>query len=178
MPALVVSTKAAGSQDSTRAPDGSLRLGTYFGPRVTALPRGGRTPAYSLDSIHNVRPLHFGQHIATTSTTTGAVSNNITLTISTRSHVILLRMRLNPNDKPQIDYPMHWSYRVVGSDEGQIRAHVEHCLVNREHELTLARHSSAGRYVSLHLSVVVRNEADRLDIHQRIGRHVAVRLVL
>ena len=31
---------------------------------------------------------------------------------------------------------------------------------------------------SLHLSVVVRDEADRLDIHQRISSHEAVRLVL
>ena len=87
-------------------------------------------------------------------------------------------MRFSDQDKPQIDYPTRWSYRVVGSDESQIRAHIEQCLAGREHELVTARQSRAGRYVSLHLSVVVRDEPDRLGIHQRIGSHDAVRLVL
>lgn len=92
--------------------------------------------------------------------------------------VILPYMRFGEQDKPQIDYPTRWSYRIVGDDEARIRAHVQRCLGDREHELALARHSRAGRYVSLHLSITVRDEADRLAIHQRIGAHEAVRLIL
>ena len=87
-------------------------------------------------------------------------------------------MRLDKQDKPQIDYPTRWGYRIVGSDEARIRDHVEQCLAGRDHELVLSRRSSGGRYISLHLSLVVRDEADRLDINDRITSHEAVRLVL
>ena len=44
--------------------------------------------------------------------------------------------------------------------------------------LHIGRHSSGGRYVSLHLSLVVRDEAQRLAIYEHLVRHEAIRFVV
>ena len=79
---------------------------------------------------------------------------------------------------PEINYPALWGYRIVGTCEDEIRAHVLELLAGVEHELVLGRHSSGGRYVSLHLSLVVQDEAQRLAVYEHIVRHEAVRFVV
>jgi len=79
---------------------------------------------------------------------------------------------------PQIDYPTSWGYRIVGTSEEAIRAHVRALLAGVEHELVLGRQRRGGRYVSLHLSLVVRDESQRLAIYQQLASHDAVRLVV
>ncbi len=87
-------------------------------------------------------------------------------------------MNANRQDKPKVDYPTRWSYRIVGSDEAAIRAHVKACMADREHELVLSRRGRGGRYLSLHLSLHLQEEAERLAIHQQVSDHEAVRFVL
>ncbi|MGK0173447.1 MAG: putative lipoic acid-binding regulatory protein [Gammaproteobacteria bacterium] len=79
---------------------------------------------------------------------------------------------------PKIDYPTRWDYRIVGTSEDDIRAHVRALLADVEHELVLGRYSSGGRYVSLNLSLVVRDEAERLAIFDHLARHETVRFVV
>jgi putative lipoic acid-binding regulatory protein len=77
-----------------------------------------------------------------------------------------------------IEYPTPWGYRIVGTSEDAIREHVQDILAGVEHELVLGRQSSGGRYVSLHLSLVVQDEAQRLSIYEQLARHEAVRFVV
>lgn len=79
---------------------------------------------------------------------------------------------------PRIDYPAPWGYRIVGTSEEAIRAHVHELLAGIEHELVWSRQSSGGRYVSLHLNLIVRDEAQRLAIFEHLARHDAVRFVV
>jgi putative lipoic acid-binding regulatory protein len=82
------------------------------------------------------------------------------------------------NDKPKIDYPTSWSYRIVGTSEEAIRAHALALLEDVEHELVLHRRSSGGRYVSLNLSLVVQDEVQRLAIYNHFADHEAIRFVV
>ena len=79
---------------------------------------------------------------------------------------------------PEINYPAPWDYRIVGTSEDDIRAHVLELLAGVEHELVLGRHSSGGRYVSLHLSLVVQDEVPRLAIYEHLVRHETIRFVV
>lgn len=87
-------------------------------------------------------------------------------------------MASNEKTGPEITYPTPWGYRIVGTSEHDIRAHVFELLVGVEHDLVLGRRSSGGRYVSLHLSLVVKDEAQRLAIYDHLARHEAVRFVV
>jgi putative lipoic acid-binding regulatory protein len=79
---------------------------------------------------------------------------------------------------PEIEYPTRWGYRIVGTSEADIRAYVHNLLADVEYELVLARQSSGGRYISLHLNLVVQDEAQRLGIFDHLVQHEAVRFVV
>ena len=79
---------------------------------------------------------------------------------------------------PEIEYPTRWGYRIVGTNEADIRAHVLELLADVEHELVFARQSRGGRYISLHLNLVVEDEAQRLAIFEHLAKHEAVRFVV
>jgi len=81
-------------------------------------------------------------------------------------------------EKPEISYPAEWSYRIVCSSEEEVRAHVLAILGDLEHELSVGRASSGGKYVTLNLKVVVADEEHRLKIYEHLASHDAVRMVL
>lgn len=86
-------------------------------------------------------------------------------------------MRSFEDQKPEITYPCAWSYRVIGADEQRLREVIVEVVGDVEHSLRLAHESSHGRYRSLALEVVVRDEAHRNSIFTALGRHPDVRFV-
>jgi putative lipoic acid-binding regulatory protein len=80
--------------------------------------------------------------------------------------------------KPEIDYPCTWSYRILGTDEPRMRIAVFEIVGGFEHQVTLGLESSQGKYRSLQLELIVRDEAQRLSIFEALKRHPDVRFVL
>ncbi|MCE9594740.1 MAG: DUF493 domain-containing protein [Planctomycetes bacterium] len=80
--------------------------------------------------------------------------------------------------RPEITYPCRWSYRVIGADEVRLRAAAEEVLGRTEHTLVLALQSSGGKYRSLELDVLVRDEAHRLAVFDALVKHPDVRFVI
>lgn len=80
--------------------------------------------------------------------------------------------------KPQIDYPTAWGYRVVGASEDDLRALIAEVLVDDEHEVLDARPSSKGSYVSVRLRVTVRSEPHRDRIYRTLSEAAIVKIVL
>jgi len=81
-------------------------------------------------------------------------------------------------DKPDIDYPTRWDYRIIGEDERRIRIAVAGIVGNVPFVLSLANRSKRARYVSLHLTLEVENESHRLRVFEELRRHEDVRYVL
>jgi len=86
-------------------------------------------------------------------------------------------MRLD-DKRPQIDYPCAWTYRIVCTDESAVRAAVIEIVGDSEHTLVAVRASSGGRYHTLELELVVRDETQRNRIFQALGGLPEVRLLL
>ncbi len=86
-------------------------------------------------------------------------------------------MRTFDNEKPEISYPCAWSYRVIGADEVRLRAVILEVIGEADHSLRLANESSQGRYRSMNLEVVVRDEEHRNSIFAALGKHPDVRFV-
>lgn len=85
---------------------------------------------------------------------------------------------------PTIDYPRPWDFKIIGTNEPSLRAAVQQCLTaclpddGREYELQPSRTSRDGRYLSLHLRLVVQDQAERDAIFLALGDHDDVRLVI
>ena len=84
--------------------------------------------------------------------------------------------------KPQIEYPCKWSYKVIGPDEELIRQAVADCLATcaaeREYELEVSRASGGGKYISLNMSVFVGDEDERNLIFRSLADHDNILMVM
>ena len=71
--------------------------------------------------------------------------------------------------KPVVEYPCRWGFKVIGSEEEAMRAAVRECLAtnltrnsgDREFELGHSRTSQGGNYVSLSLELTVQDQGER-----------------
>ena len=81
-------------------------------------------------------------------------------------------------DRPEIEYPCRWAYKVVGESEDRLRAVIRKVVGDADHTLELSNTSRTGKYVSLALDVLVSDEEQRRGIGQRLHEHGDVRLVL
>ncbi|MEO0651550.1 MAG: DUF493 domain-containing protein [Planctomycetota bacterium] len=80
--------------------------------------------------------------------------------------------------EPEIHYPTMWSYKVIGSDEDALRAAVRHVVGSLNHELSRSNTSATGKYLSLHLRLVVHDKLQRHTIFHALRDHPDVRAVL
>jgi len=89
-------------------------------------------------------------------------------------------------EKPTIEYPCEWSYKVIGTDEDAVRAAVQQsldaCLTpnsgDREFSLGMSRESKGGKYLSIGLTLTVLNEDERDGIFKTLKDHPDVLMVM
>lgn len=80
--------------------------------------------------------------------------------------------------KPEIEYPCPWTYRIICTDEEALRAAVITIVGHLAHTLVHVQTSASGRYQTLQLDLVVRDEAQRLSIFETLARHPSVRFMV
>jgi putative lipoic acid-binding regulatory protein len=80
--------------------------------------------------------------------------------------------------KPEIEYPCPWTYRIICTDEPALRAAVLVLVGGVAHTLVHVQTSTSGRYQTLQLDLVVRDEAQRLSIFESLARHPSVRFMV
>jgi len=74
---------------------------------------------------------------------------------------------------PEIEYPLKWTYKVIGLDRAKISAAVASCI-NKEYNFSSSRVSSGGKYQSFTVEVIVKNENERLQIFKALSAHPAI----
>jgi len=90
------------------------------------------------------------------------------------------------NQKPVVEYPCLWGYKVIGADEDTMREAVKQCLEtclnensgDREFELGMSRSSAGGKYVSLSLNLTVQDETERDAIFAALTSRSEIRMVI
>ncbi|HOD36344.1 MAG TPA: DUF493 domain-containing protein [Syntrophales bacterium] len=80
--------------------------------------------------------------------------------------------------KPHIDYPCRWGYKIIGTDEALLRGAVTEVVQDLAHSITPSNRSASGRYICLDVEMLVLNEDQRLTIYEGLRRHPAVKIVL
>lgn len=80
--------------------------------------------------------------------------------------------------RPELSYPCTWTYRLICTDAELLRSAVTALMGTSEHTLEAIGASASGRYQRLELRVHVRDEIERNDIFQALGRIEVVRFVL
>jgi putative lipoic acid-binding regulatory protein len=81
-------------------------------------------------------------------------------------------------NKPCINYPCRWIYKLFGTDEESIRQAVIKIMAKKEYHLGSSRKSSGGKYVSVHLETDVASEEERNKIYTSLNNDKAVIRIL
>ncbi len=82
-------------------------------------------------------------------------------------------------EKPRIDYPCPWLYKVIGLNEEDLRKAITTVCAGTDNILISKSHtSSGGKYCSLNVEVVVEDDEQRLAHYQNLKNHAAVKVVL
>ena len=81
-------------------------------------------------------------------------------------------------DKPEIEYPCDWTFKIIGQDERLLREAAIATLQNRIHTVNNSNASSGGKYTSLNLVVNVKGETDRNEIFTNLQKNPSIKLIL
>lgn len=80
--------------------------------------------------------------------------------------------------QPEIQYPCEWEYTVIGEGEEILLAHAEIVLAGLDHAKNVSKKSAAGRYTSIRITLIVRDETHRNALFEALKRHPSVRAVM
>lgn len=81
-------------------------------------------------------------------------------------------------NRPMIEYPCEWKFRVLGEAEPRLREVIADVLSDRPHEVTAGNVSSGGKYCSVEAAAEVLTEADRDRIFAAMASSEGVRAVV
>ena len=82
------------------------------------------------------------------------------------------------SEKPKIEYPCNWSYKIIGTDVDEMITVIESATLGMEYEINSSNVSSKGNYFSLNLKVLVTSEVIRDIIFEKIESSEFVKMVL
>ncbi|MBF0198145.1 MAG: DUF493 domain-containing protein [Planctomycetes bacterium] len=82
------------------------------------------------------------------------------------------------NEKPQIDYPISWGYKLIGSDKNQLAQAAEEVLKDKSFSKKEGGTSSKGKFSSISISVDVNSEKERNDFFTSFSKHPHIKFVL
>jgi putative lipoic acid-binding regulatory protein len=86
---------------------------------------------------------------------------------------------LNLNEqKPDIEYPTRWQYKIIGSDVEEMLSAVAESIKGLDYEISPSNVSKNEKYFSLNVSLIVPSEVVRDIIFQNLAKHPAIKIVI
>ena len=80
--------------------------------------------------------------------------------------------------KPEIDYPCSWLYKVIGEREKEIKEAVHQICAGKAFTFAYSHTSTGGKYHSFNVELEVENEEERVSIYNSFINHPAVKVVI
>ncbi len=84
----------------------------------------------------------------------------------------------NDECKPDIVYPCHWVYKVIGRDLNLLQSAVAEILAGRSYAVKPSRSSKGGAYHCLSVFMTVESESLRVDFYEKLRQHPATIMVM
>ncbi len=84
----------------------------------------------------------------------------------------------NTTEKPQIEYPTQWGFKIIGTDKEELLACIKEILKNKEHLCSFGNASSGGKFHSYNASCEVATKEERDEIFKAFQDHPSVKIVI
>jgi putative lipoic acid-binding regulatory protein len=82
------------------------------------------------------------------------------------------------DEKPEIEYPVEWGYRVIGEDEEKIRVAIDEVVDALEYSIKFSKTSKGGKYRSFEVKVTVPDESERDRVFRELKARNCVKMVI
>ena len=79
-------------------------------------------------------------------------------------------------DKPKVDYPCMWGFRVIGEDKEKMKQAIKECIDNQECDIKDS--NSNKKYNSLKFEAYCTSEEERNEFFKRLQNHKDIKFVL
>ncbi|NPA61465.1 MAG: DUF493 domain-containing protein [Epsilonproteobacteria bacterium] len=67
----------------------------------------------------------------------------------------------NSNQKPKIEYPCSWGFKLIGRDRDVIKGVIREIISDREYKNRDGHSSKSGKFVTVNTSCIVKSKEDR-----------------
>ena len=84
----------------------------------------------------------------------------------------------NTTEKPQIEYPTNWGFKIIGRDKEKLKACIKEVMGDKEHLCSLGNTSRTGKFTTYNASCVVENEEERDRLFKCFQDHDDVEMVI
>ena len=78
----------------------------------------------------------------------------------------------------ELEYPCQWEYKIIGSDQQQLRDVVSGTLNSMKYSIIHSHNSSGEKFCCLTVEVIVDSDQRRNSIYNALKNHPAVAMVL
>ncbi len=79
-------------------------------------------------------------------------------------------------DRPNIEYPCMWGFRIIGEDKDKMKQAIKECIDNQECKVEDG--NSNNKYSSLKFQAYCMNEEERNEFFKRLQNHKDIKFVL
>jgi putative lipoic acid-binding regulatory protein len=84
----------------------------------------------------------------------------------------------NKKQKLHLEYPCLWIYKVIGTDQDNIKSAIHEIVPDRPCRISLSRQSETSKYTCLDVELTVESESHRTALYEALKAHQAIKLVL
>ena len=81
-------------------------------------------------------------------------------------------------DKPKIDYPTEWGFKIIGRDKNRLKESIKEVMCNKIHSTKEGNLSKNGKFCSYNTKCVVDSEDERYKIFKLFESHKDIDMVI
>lgn len=84
----------------------------------------------------------------------------------------------NSTEKPEIEYPCEWGYKIIGTDKVKLEACIFEVMGVREYSTKAGNSSSKGKFHTINTACTVVSQEERDAIFKAFQDHCDVKMVI
>jgi len=84
----------------------------------------------------------------------------------------------NTQEKPKIEYPTRWGFKLIGRDKDALLACIKEVMGEKEHLCSLGNKSRTGKFTTYNASCEVESQEERDRIFKYFQEHKDVEMVI
>ena len=82
------------------------------------------------------------------------------------------------SERPEIEYPCRWEYKVIGTDVNKILKAIEEASIGLTPDITPSNISKNGKYFSINFTIEVPNEVVRNLVYEKLSLNPEIKIVI